>query len=990
MSSISFPVNTSRYCFAILLTFCWFSSLFAQPANDLCVSAEEIIIIGGTGTGSGSSISATSTGAPANCGPGVDNSTGKGVWYTFTGTGMNLYEITTCNDFTNFDTEISVFSGACGALSCITGNDNDASCGTGTGSALSTVVISPMVLTQYYVYVKGDGNDCGKLNLDINDLGLVCDNDSEAPVFSNCPGNISVNNDAEDCGAKVAWTPPTLEDNCPATSSNSTDDPGDFFPVGSTTVTYSGSDGSGNQATNCSFTITVKDTAAPDVKCPASIQDVVLNGSGTGSLPANIGDGSSTDNCSAVETSPTVSFTCSDVGTQTVLLTATDPTGNQSGTNCNFNVIDNLGFCCAPPVASCKNITIELSAGGTASINTTDVDNGSTAVCGLEVITVSPNAFDCEDKGTKTVTLTITDINASKSTCTANVTVEDNLAPTFSNCPGNINVFNDEGDCGAIASWTPPGLNDNCPGATFDSTHNPDDFFSVGTTTVTYTGSDAADNDAIDCSFTVSVTDNEEPNISCPANIATGTDVGECGAEVTFTPAIANDNCAVQEIKARYRSVDENNSATSSWTSRVLDPSGFFPVGRYQVQWRAKDIYGNKRTCSHYLDVYDDDDPVAVCKDVTVDFNGEEDINLTVSQVWNEAASSDNCGYVEFVSADLAIGCEELGNTVAIPVTIQDEEGNTDVCTSYVEVIGLPCGWAEGTNDGSLNCDGQTTADYDIDDESFTLTSDGCWHDCRESDKATFVYQELCGDGQLTAQLTDINRYGYAGLMARESLDPDARRAGVLKNYSTRRVRREYRAEYGGIVAQRLSNRSRVEWLRIIRTGNKIKSYTSTNGSSWRLLYQVTFSNLEDCIYLGMMTYSLNGSAKVEATFENVTLSGTGSVASDVFDNGNNGSLDPGGIPAWSKVGNVGDATIEVFPNPASDRVQLILEDFQDKPAQLIVRDAFGKMLRRIDLDSAMGVVMSLEVQDLTPGIYIISLVQDKQLMSSKKLVVQP
>ena len=241
----------------------------------------------------------------------------------------------------------------------------------------------------------------------------------------------------------------------------------------------------------------------------------------------------------------------------------------------------------------------------------------------------------------------------------------------------------------------------------------------------------------------------------------------------------------------------------------------------------------------------------------------------------------------------------------------------------------------------ALNCDGQTTSDYDVDDESFTLTSDGCWHDCREADKATYVYHPLCGDGTLTAKLASINTSGYAGLMARESLDPLARRAGVLKNYSTRRVRREWRASYEGIVSQSNSNRSRVKWLRIVRKGNEIKSYTSTNGSYWRLLYKTTFSNLEDCIYVGMMAYSLNGSAEVRAVFEHVTLSGSGTLAGGII--GDPATITPESLQAWGTAGDVGNGTIEVFPNPASDQAQLVLEDFQDKPAQLIVRDAFGK-----------------------------------------------
>ncbi len=737
MNSPSVPVNAVRQCLVILVIFCCYNSLYAQPANDLCVDAEEIIIIGGTGTGSGSTGSGTSIGAPPSCGP-VDNIGGKGVWYTFTGTGMTLYEITTCNDFTDFDTEISVFTGSCGSFTCVAGSQNDGSCG--SGSTLSTVQVTPSANTTYYVYVKGNGDACGNLNLDINDLGSACDNDTEDPVFSNCPND--------------------------------------------------------------------------------------------------------------------------------------------------------------------------------------------------------------------------------------------------------INLFNDEGDCGAIVTWTPPILEDNCPSATASASHDSGDFFPVGSTTVTYSGSDAAGNDAEDCTFKVSITDIQKPMLACPANIFQGTDPGVCGAQVDFTPPIANDNCELDEVKARYRLVNENGVALGGWTSRVLDPSGYFPVGRFQVQWRAKDIYGNKRTCSHFLEVYDDEDPIAVCKDLTVDFNGEEDIHLTASQVWDEAASSDNCGYVEFVSADLTISCEELGNTVAIPVTIKDEAGNEDDCTAYVDVIGLPCGWSEGPNDGSLNCDGQTTSDYDVPDETFTLTSEGCWHDCRDADKATYVYHPLCGDGSLTAKLDNINRNGYAGLMARESLDPWARRAGVLKNYSTRRVRREWRASYGGIVSQAQSSRSRVKWLRIVRDGNQIKSYTSTNGTYWRLLYKVTYPNLDECIYVGMMTYSLNGSALVEAEFESVTLSGSGTVAGDLSDNGI--SVTPEDLNAWGTVGNVGNGTIDIFPNPASGQAQLILEDFQDEPAQLFVRDAFGKVVRQIDLDSAIGVVMPLDVQDLMPGLYIVSLVQDGQLMSSQKLVVQP
>ena len=162
------------------------------PANDLCMDAEEIIIpMGGTGTGSGTTLGATTTGAPPDCGPGVDNGDFGGVWYTFTGTGSTLYEITTCNAFTNFNTEISVFAGACGALSCVDGNDDDSNCSTGAGTTNSTVTVNPSSTTQYYVYVKGNGGASGNFNLNISDNGPDSDGDGDGigDQTDNCPAD---------------------------------------------------------------------------------------------------------------------------------------------------------------------------------------------------------------------------------------------------------------------------------------------------------------------------------------------------------------------------------------------------------------------------------------------------------------------------------------------------------------------------------------------------------------------------------------------------------------------------------------------------------------------------------------------------------------------------------------------------------------------------------------------------------------------------------
>ncbi len=649
------------------------------------------------------------------------------------------------------------------------------------------------------------------------------------------------------------------------------------------------------------------------------------------------------------------------------------PGGVTSGQACSGSIV------CEPIVSAeptCpSNIVVNNDAGQCGAVVTFEVKTG-------EVATPASGSFF--PVGTYTVQIAGTSGCGEAATCSFTVTVNDTEAPKFNNCPSNITVNNDTGDCGAEVSWTAPTISDNCSGATSSATYDPGDFFAVGTTTVTYSGSDAADNDAVDCSFTVTVNDTEKPSISCPSNTTVGTDDGECGADVDLPAPNASDNCGVTELKGRYRLVDKDDNPLGSYTSRTNDPSGYLAVGRYQVNWRAKDAANNKRSCSYFVTVKDDEDPTAVCKDVTVDFNGQSDINLSVSQVWNESASDDNCGTVEYVGTapSLSISCEDVGNSFPLTVTIRDEAGNKDQCTATVNVIGLACGWSEGANDGSLNCGSNTSATYDPVNESFDLTANGCWHDCLAPDKAAHVYQLLCGDGQLTARLASINSKGYAGLMARETLDPESRRAGVLKDNSTRRVRREYRASNGGAVTQRPSNRSRVEWLRIVRLGTKIKSYTSTNGSSWRLLYQVTFPGLADCIYVDMMAYSLSGSAEVEATFDQVSITGGGSSYID------NTTL-PGSFTQLDTDIELGQAELNIFPNPSNGVSQLELNGFADVPAQIWVRDAFGKVVRQIELDAPQAAVLPLDLTGLPAGLYLITAMQDQQEVVTKKLVLQ-
>ena len=99
--------------------------------------------------------------------------------------------------------------------------------------------------------------------------------DTIPPTIYGCPASFSVNADAGLCTAVVDWTPPTADDVCCDTDIvvNSTHNPFDTFGLGSTTVTYTFTDGCGNFET-CSFVVTVE--AVNDVDLEVELAGVYL------------------------------------------------------------------------------------------------------------------------------------------------------------------------------------------------------------------------------------------------------------------------------------------------------------------------------------------------------------------------------------------------------------------------------------------------------------------------------------------------------------------------------------------------------------------------------------------------------------------------------------------------------------------------------------------------------------------------------------------
>ena len=140
----------------------------APPPNDAC--ADAVALSCGSSV-TGRTTFATTDGAPT-CNA-VTN-TGKGVWYTITGTGYPITASLCTGTF--FDTKLSVYTGSCAALSCVDGNDNF--CNT-----QSQVTWNSVLGTTYYILVHGTA--AGNFTLNINCPPLITVTPS--PLVINVP-----------------------------------------------------------------------------------------------------------------------------------------------------------------------------------------------------------------------------------------------------------------------------------------------------------------------------------------------------------------------------------------------------------------------------------------------------------------------------------------------------------------------------------------------------------------------------------------------------------------------------------------------------------------------------------------------------------------------------------------------------------------------------------------------------------------------------------
>ncbi|NSW95549.1 MAG: hypothetical protein HPY62_12650, partial [Bacteroidales bacterium] len=238
-------------------------------------------------------------------------------------------------------------------------------------------------------------------------------------------------------------------------------------------------------------------------------------------LPSNVDGGSfDTDGTIVSRTVTPDRFTCANIGDNIVTLTVTDDEGLSSSCSAAVTVRDNR-----PPVMRCRNATVYLDISGSATLNLSDIDNGSGDNCpGGFYLSASRYTFSCEDIGSPVqVVLTGTDASGNKASCTANVTVLDTLAPRIITKPYTLIVG--AGGTGTLTgSDIDNGTFDNCGPVSLSVSPSVFSCGDLGQRNVTLTATDAHGNSS---SRTIPIT------VSSTLRI-TGITLNDCNTALTY------------------------------------------------------------------------------------------------------------------------------------------------------------------------------------------------------------------------------------------------------------------------------------------------------------------------------------------------------------------------------------------------------------------------------------------------------------------------
>ena len=429
---------------------------------------------------------------------------------------------------------------------------------------------------------------------------------------------------------------PTVTNNAPA-----------VFPLGATTVTWTASDGINTPATATQL-VTVQDTTPPSFTAPPDVVVPLRNGA---IPPITLGTPFVVDIC---DTQPQVSNNAPAnyaIGTTYITWTATDASGNTATATQRVVIYDPSTLTLIPPA----NLTVEQT-----NRNGTPVTLGTASVQG----TTDPHPTITNDApavfplGVTVVTWKAVDAHGLRASAAQQVTVQDTTPPSLQ-APANITLPQTASAGTPVALGTPV-VADICDAAP-TVTNNAPALFPVGTTTVTWTATDASGNaNTAQQQVTITAT---SPSWDNNVNV-TLEQTTLAGAPATLLPCpttIASPNTLV--------TITNNAPA-------------LLPLGETDVLWTATLNNGQQLTVTQHVTVVDTTPPtLATPAEVTVEQADRAGTVVTLAP----PTVSDVCDAAPTVTND-APATFPLGLTL-VHWTACDASHNTATVVQCVRVV---------------------------------------------------------------------------------------------------------------------------------------------------------------------------------------------------------------------------------------------------------------------------------------------------------------
>jgi len=485
------------------------------------------------------------------------------------------------------------------------------------------------------------------------------------------------------------------------------------------TYLFTATDNEGN-STSCTASYGTVDTTSPTITTCAPDINMDCNTSTSDAITlvnANLLNVEATDGCGSAlsitsDFDGIISKTCGT--TKLVTITVTDDCGNSS--NCTFNITTTDA---APPtITSCPtDLILECDGDYTAAINAwvinatngttfSATDDCNTVTYTSDYVAGSLPAISCTaGVGGLEVTFTATDVCGNESECTATIFIEDNVAPTITACPSDLELECDGDYMAEINAW----LNSATSGATITTTDDCDANLTITSNyiagslpalvcsnadaglMVTFTIEDECGNEST-CSAEIKIIDNTAPVINnCPEDLVLECD-GDYTTEITAwlsaatagTTLSASDGC------------DDNLTITSNYVAGTLPAFDCSGASGLTVAFTVEDDCNNTTVCTANIIITDTEPPTVTCP--------PNDNTLTCTDVLPAAAISltelealgasieDDCS----ADADIVVnliatndnglqGCAISQRVVIRTYEITDACGNSATCTHTFE-----------------------------------------------------------------------------------------------------------------------------------------------------------------------------------------------------------------------------------------------------------------------------------------------------------------